>query len=130
MDTPGVQAVFDLLSPSVTRCRGSQGGACPQAWTRNTPMDRWKPRRLYPRALRINMPSRGVPRSCREEMQMRHESLARRLPPFCTTSGGWTRTYPQPQWMICGKRWISNFNSLTRRCKSFGGSFGATGAGP
>ena len=130
MGTPAVQAVFDLLYPSVMRCRGSQGCACPQAWPPSTPMGRRTLRRVCPRSLRINRPSDGMLGSCGEEMRMKQDLPPGRLPPSCSTSGAWTRTYPPTPWRTCGKRPITNFSSSTNAWNSSAESSGATDAGP
>ena len=97
MGTSDLQAVFDLLSPSVMTCPGSRECACHQAWTRNTRTGRRKRRRLWTRSSRISGPWPGAPISCGNGTRRRPDSTPRKRLPCYSTSGEWTPTCPPPR---------------------------------
>ena len=118
MGTPEVQQPLTCSTPSVTKFRGQQGCACPQAWIRNTPMFRRIPKHLSPRCSHINKPSHGGPGSYGDATQRGQGSPPGKVPPSCSMSGKQTLTTAPPSWRICEKLWINSFSSSTSEWKS------------
>ena len=127
MNTPEVQAVFDLLyifHDEVSQVTVVRMPSCMDPHYTYRPADT---EASLSQVLTDQQALSWRARSCRNKTERGQGWPPEKQPPYCSTSGRWNPTWPPPPWRTCAMLWTNSFGGLTFAWKSSWVSSDATG---